>query len=1294
MATIAARKTDSERIGRRGMVASVRRVAVAVAGLCVAGLLAASPGYAAVAHPHVASFTGPEAPCDGLSGPHGLAVNEASGQLNVLTNNTGKGYKLDAFSLTGGSYECVWQNNGSGTPEKEGFDTRYVAVDGSAGATRGRIYVSNDNEKTHEGVVDALGPAGGYLFEFNGTETPAKSMAPNGIAVNGEGTVYVLDTEHNVVDRFSTEGKYLSQISMLTYSISPSKVVHGNNPGGLALDAAGDVYVVYEEEDQEGEVTPARVVELSATGTFIRTVGTGGAKEVAVDRATGDVFVLYATRVAEYDATGSLVSQFGPPNIASGNSIAVDESSGDVYVSEGDTETGVESRVDVFGPAATAPEVTTGGASGLGETTAVVAGVVDPESGTLPASYQFEYSTSQSALEESKGSVSPSAPAGVGTGTTPVPVSASLTGLTPNRTYYYRLLGFNENANGTNGRVEGEIASFVTTGPPEVSEAFISDAGSSSVVFNALVNPSGLPTTYKVEYGTGTEYGSSTPEVTLGAQGHEGVAVAVTVSGLQPETTYHARLVASNADSIGATPGEDQAFVTFPVNTGLPDGRVYELVTPLNNHDADIYSSAWDAQDVSEHGTEAIVPFEAAASGEAVTYAGDPSPEGNGASGGGTNANQYLATRSASGWSQQDIAPPGHNEAFYDAFSSELSTGILQADEVGKESTALLEEAPAGYKMLYTRNNATGGERALFTGFEGTPPAPGTLTDQFAGASESFETLLFEASAALTPGAPSGSGVNDLYESSGGRLSLVNEKPGEAGPEPDASFGAPDNTKPGSKDGQGGSDLGAPDYSHDISADGSRVFWTGLKSHELYMSEKGAETVQVDAPNEEVGGSGGGGQFWTASADGSRVFFTDTEKLTAEANPEPAKGSEPGEPDLYEYDVEKPEGQRLSDLTVDRTAGEHADVHGVIGASEDGSYVYFVADGVLSEAANAEGEKAKPGDCQFGVPHPPGECDMYVWHEGAIEFVASLAESDGQGSIINEEFEIGDWVQGVGERTSEVTPGGGDVVFVSERRLTGYDNKGASEVYVYDAASRELSCASCDPSGERIQLSSIFRSVTPLGGVLVPSYTSNRTPRWMSDDGDRVFFDSAVPLVPEDTNGLVDVYEWERDGSGSCHTAGGCVSLLSGGKSDDNSYLLDASANGDNVFFVTRAQLLGEDQDETFNVYDARVEGAHPPAGTSCSEAGCQGVPGAPPIFATPSSVTFAGVGNFPPPAPAKPATKPKAKPLTRAQKLAQALRACRKKRKGASRTACEKQARKRYPTKTKTKRSTARKGK
>jgi hypothetical protein len=166
--------------------------------------------------------------------------------------------------------------------------------------------------------------------------------------------------------------------------------------------------------------------------------------------------------------------------------------------------------------------------------------------------------------------------------------------------------------------------------------------------------------------------------------------------------------------------------------------------------------------------------------------------------------------------------------------------------------------------------------------------------------------------------------------------------------------------------------------------------------------------------------------------------------------------------------------------------------------------------------------------------------------------------------------------------------------------------------------------------------------------------------------------EGAVPKG-HDLAGLTNVFEWERDGTGSCRRAQGCIFLLSTGTSPDISFFLDASENGDDAFFASRSQLVPQDHGEVYEVYDAHQCTEAVPCrtetSTACTGTGCQGVPAAPPLFATPASATFAGGGNFSP----APVVKPK--PLTRAQKLARALKACKKLHAVPKRARCERAA-------------------
>jgi hypothetical protein len=909
-----------------------------------------------------------------------------------------------------------------------------------------------------------------------------------------------------------------------------------------------------------------------------------------------------------------------------------------------------------FTTTAAAPEApTTQAASEVTNTTALLDGVLNPNA-TSSAGWHFAYRAGTSGC--AGGASTPAQPEAE---LRHEEVKAELTGLQAGQTYTACLVASN-----AVGETAGAPVTFTTsTAPVAVTDQFASGVGITSATLSATLNSHGSATTYYFEYGTTEAYGSATSRQELAAA-PGAVSATAQLAGLAPYTTYDARVVAENG--FGTVTGAAFSFTTFSTSAAtVLDGRVYEMVTPLQNDDADIYAPYSSFTSFGEKGKDigSTVPFQAAENGESVTYVGDPVEGGNGSGGASIRpGNQFLARRSASGWTQEVLAATGHSHSFYEAFSPELSVGILHAGNGYGETTALLPEAEAlngGYHVLYARDNDARAAHALFTQFaQPEPPGPYEFMSQFVGGSHDFSTMVFDANAALISDAPAGS--DDVYESVGGQLSLVNVL--EDGTiEPDAQAGGVEEV--------GGGGEGSPEFSHAVSADGSRVFWTGLGSHpNLYMREGGTKTVQLDAS--QAGGSGGGGHFWTASNNGERVFFTDDASAGLTSNTVSGSGS-----NLYEYDVA--EG-KLTDLTP----GADARVQGVIGASEDGGYVYFVANGVLASGASA-------GGCVVEHGAVTAMCNLYLRHAGGTTFIRQLSDDDGMATggyfdCCGGELH-GDWREGLGHRTAQVSPDGA-LVFDSVLPLTGYRNEGTEEVYLYSPSVRsgegELVCASCDPSGAPAR--------GEIGGFLPLGNNPAEALRVVSADGTRVFFDSADALVPQDSNGLLDVYEWEREGSGTCELPSDCLSLLSGGKALSDSYMIGTSVTGNDVFIVTRAQLVGADRNENYDVYDARVEGTRQPAPPSCSGTGCQGVPPAPAIFATPSSVTFEGVGNFPP--ASKAAATPKR--LTRSQLLTKALRACTRQRE-KKRTACKQRARRRYgssPKDTRAKKQTKRSAK
>ena len=174
---------------------------------------------------------------------------------------------------------------------------------------------------------------------------------------------------------------------------------------------------------------------------------------------------------------------------------------------------------------------------------------------------------------------------------------------------------------------------------------------------------------------------------------------------------------------------------------------------------------------------------------------------------------------------------------------------------------------------------------------------------------------------------------------------------------------------------------------------------------------------------------------------------------------------------------------------------------------------------------------------------------------------------------------------------------------------------GCQELYVYRAQTHELTCASCNPTGAPAT-SDAADMVREHGGAASITWHLSHA---FSDDGKRVFFNTAESLVPQDSNGKVDAYEYDAP-TGTIH-------LISTGKGTADSYFLDASASGNDVFIATRDRLTGWDEDSNYDLYDARVDGGFPaPVVTvpGCAGDACQGSGSSAPAPATAGSESFA----------------------------------------------------------------------
>jgi hypothetical protein len=378
-----------------------------------------------------------------------------------------------------------------------------------------------------------------------------------------------------------------------------------------------------------------------------------------------------------------------------------------------------------------------------------------------------------------------------------------------------------------------------------------------------------------------------------------------------------------------------------------------------------------------------------------------------------------------------------------------------------------------------------------------------------------------------------------------------------------------------------------------------------------------------------------------------------------------ASGLNPGN-DLYRWTaVPDSGGHHLTDLTVDAGLEDGAEALGVLGASPDGAYLYFVANGVLASNQGALGAQAQPGTCRGAFPHDrlnrvKGECNLYLYHEGQLSFIARLAPRD-----TREPNDALDWSPSPELFGSEETlrptalgDGGRVLLFASTQKLTAYENHGVSELYRYRAGAPQLTCISCNSSvtapssAPRVLPTNLFGGVAPRS-----SETAATAVRFLSASGDRVFFETTEALVGADTNGedgcpffaaekgdgartCEDAYEWEAPGAGSCtevsaaysQQRAGCLYLLAlpgGGPS----FFADADEEGENVYVFTRDRLVGQDTDSLFDVYDVREGGGlasqNQPPGVPCEGEACKSGPPSPAAQAqTPATAHFQGPPN------------------------------------------------------------------
>jgi hypothetical protein len=1263
--------SSSEPIPWRRRLATAGLLALAaVASLAVF----ASSGAAQEVHPYkstIDEFNG------GEISPAALAV-DSSTDLYAAEQTHGRVDKFDSA----GAPVSSWGSSGR-VSEVNGIP--FGEVPGIAVDSTDHLWLTDG----HGGVVK-LTPTGAFETQAEGPEPggsfPETANLRSLAWSDAADKLFVADSTADVLWGLDPDGTYsgTSFSEGLGGGCCEIRIAADNSAattaGDLYVSTGGGIVRIHGSGAEAGEPDPfaaagpyidAATLTGSPRGVAGATAAFGTINGLSVDSA-GHLYVAEGDVVDEFDPSGAYVGVIrGTPTGPGGavvpftepGGVGVGSAGGNLYVSD-------RGFIRVFeATTITLPDVASAPATAVTTTAATLHGEVNPL-GLEVEECVFEYGEGTT-YGQSAPCEAPDA-AELGEGLSQVAVHADLEHLRPGATYHYRLAATNQN--GTNSESADQI--FFSGASIESTSALQITA--TSAVLEAELNPHGLPSSYHFEYDTtpyaegGAPHGISTA---TGSAGSTTTAVhrSASIGSLQPATTYHFRVVAENP--LGSVEGPDRSFTTEgPAGPALPDGRAWEMVSPPDKNGVPL-------EGIAENGGV----IQAAANGSGLAYI---SRGAISAAAPGTRsfaASQLLARRQGAGWNTEDITTPneaerGLSDGFlgeYKLFSPDLSLGAVQPEGGTPLSPATSERTP------YLRG-PDGTYAPLVVGCPAaTQPCPPAVREQanvppgteFGGTTESeggeqlpevfslgvdlltaspdLAHIVLTAPTVLTGGPPD-SGQLSLYEWSAGALQPLSLIP--AGSSTTCGGTGP----PCVATAQQGleSFLGRTDKQmrHAVSDDGNRaIFETpGAGTPHLYLRDLArGETLMLDAT--ETGAPGAfAPAFQTASVDGSRVFFTDGARLTGDST------ATPEEPDLYMCQIGEAAG-RLSCALADLSANgvdpsEPADVQGlVVGASEDGSEVYFVAQGALTE-----GEGAVHGGCAASA----GQCNLYRFETAtqSLSLVAVLSALDAP-----------DWATGgtgtFDETTSRVSPDGRWLAFMSERSLTGYDNRDVvsgerdQEVFLYHAGAGGepgvLRCASCNPTGARPH--GLLESPHPPFPLVdrphlwegrrlaanIPGWTrvditrALYQSRYLSDSG-RLFFNSFDALVPQDSNGNEDVYEYEPPGVGSCTessstfgpASGGCVGPISPGASGQESAFLDASESGDDVFFLTASQLVRKDADTALDVYDAHACSASSPCPAAeearspeCDGDACQ-QPAVPPAHPTPGTSLLNGPGN------------------------------------------------------------------
>jgi len=1042
---------------------SSRILIVALFAVSALFLLLASAPAADAAPKKIAGIIGEETDAPGDPGefrtPAGVAVNQTTGEVYVVDQDRNRIQRFEAD----GDFISQFGSPGS----EEGQFTFQSLPDIAIDPTDGSVYVADSGNNriqkfSEDGTflytfgwnVDIANPSEEFEICTDATAEPdcqgsftfgageGEFSNPVGVTVDTSpgsvGDVLVGDLFNNRIQRFDSSGNYVSQFSTLDgegNALAPFRV---------GVDSVGNIYIVAPNEYVGSALGGAYKFDSggSLIGKFAPGLITYSAYGLAIDPADDHVFVgdtnEFGALIREFDSTGTLIETHPFPSGYVSPGLAVRSSTGNLYASTG---TGGGQPVDVAyrvyiytDDGATPPTVTISTPTEVAANSAVFHGTVDPNGGLLTKAH-FELSTDGVTWTRATPDVD------VGKGDDPVPVDQAVTGLVPSTEYEVRLVA---NKGFGNADAFSPVLTFETESiPPTAVTLSTSVRGTTTASLFGRVNPSGQETTYFFEYGLTDAYGEKAPDPAgvIPAGGADKI-VSTSISGLQPGTTYHYRIVAENDE--GQVFGLDETFSTQPA--AAAPKRAFEMVTPPFKATRSTVALGGAVGNNANAG----VP---SADGETVGWSTVIFPLTEDVKSSADGDNRFIF-RTPTGWQWETLntRPAFLKDGSAPTLSKQDgkgSSGDLRTIAWQIENGEIIASPGPKYNFIYTRRSGTG-----LGGFNPWLTDPTTQIGgpdpQFQEATTASIAQFNDAGTAMlrwgpfrelaedpsTPGDDDPSGEQQGYGTLGGRAvylvraddpdelptarpELVNECTGTlaggdatilpTGPCEEGTVTEPHGASGGADEDAGVQDRYRSGYATALSNDGNRVFFqspdTNARSNSVAYSaipqlfvrqydSNGEPTVRwISRP--EAGlpvDSSRGANFQRASRDGRYVYFKTNARLVA------ADSSNVNSWDLYRYELPASLDEDPANGTLTRISGGPAgtadpvvtninfDDSNASGVgtplrylSDDGKRAYFLTSSPIAGADTTPAEGVADGPS--GTPGNTSVRNLYLFDD-------------------------------------------------------------------------------------------------------------------------------------------------------------------------------------------------------------------------------------------------------------------------------------------------------------------------